>query len=313
MAECGAKFWCMGFFQRRPRGWPVGSRAGRPFWCMGFCRRDRRYRRQRRWCGRGDSRVLWCMGFLRRIGVVTARRSRERSRRAPALNWCMGFFRRMARGRRRGGWQGTAREAGGALGLPRQHDGLLPRCKGCCLRTLHGAVLGRRDAGGRVRRHPKLRRVLLETRHEFRRQPVAVPEHRAKHPAAASVAQDAAVAGALPGAVIAMDGAGGGDAGTARLGARAGAAAAMHAAPLPAADGWRAAGAACAGVGAAAGSQREVRVAPALAGGVRGRRRGRGRIGRGNGGAGEGRWMRHGGAPDGLAAGMVPFPIVLGY
>jgi len=155
--------------------------------------------------------------------------------------WCMGFWQRYV-------GPGGRRAPSGCLRLC---DGALPWCMGFCLCLQRGALFGSAEAGREVRRQ------------QIRWDAAEVDDRVLGDLPVAAQADQVAVSCPDLGAVVPVDGAGNAEAGQAFLGARAGAAPAMHAAAELASDGRRAAGAAGACAGATARGEREVGVAAA--------------------------------------------------
>jgi hypothetical protein len=120
------------------------------------------------------------------------------------------------------------------------------------------------QSAGRPGRRQQFRGHAVQPGGELRRQPVGVANRADCHSRAAGQGEDVAIPGAGLGTVVPVDGAGGAQSGQTFRSARAGAAAAMHAAAEFSPDGRSAAGTAGAGAGATARCKPEVGVAAAF-------------------------------------------------
>jgi hypothetical protein len=234
-----------------------------------------------------------CWGALVQ-GVVAGRGMARRVGRR-AANWCMGLCcAGVALGAGADWCMGLCCAGGGAggeVGRAGLGDGGAPGREGSGDRVAHGAVLGCGDAAVGTRRRQQLRRVLVAVADGERGRQVGLAEEGGGvDPADAAQGGAEAVVGARLGAVAAVDGVGGAHLFAALGRARAGAAAAVHAAAQFAVDRRGAAGAAAAGAGAAAGGEGEVGVAAGFGGGGWRGEQGR-RVG-GCGGGGSGVWHR---------------------
>jgi hypothetical protein len=207
----------------------------------------------------GQRRCVRCMGCCRR-------NARDGAGGGPRFR-CMGFRRQHDRV---------------PPSLPGRSDGELPWCKGFCLRLQHSAVLRPAQPAGWPGRRQQFWDHAFQPGGELRRQPVGVADRVDYHSRAPGQGEDTAIQGAGLGAVVPVDGAGRAQSGQAFLGARAGAAAAMHAAAEFSPDGRSTAGAAGAGAGATARREPEVGIAAALWGGFRNRGGWRCGVGRGH-------------------------------
>ena len=130
-------------------------------------------------------------------------------------------------------WRGGR---GLAARLPGCCDGALPWCKGFCLGLRDRSVFGPGQVAWQSGRRVQLRRHLAQPGGQLGRQQVAVAVGGNRHATAPERGDDVAIVGADLGAIAAVDGASRAQAGESLRGARAGAAAAVHAAAELASD-----------------------------------------------------------------------------